>query len=63
MMEDIIKEIIRKNWVSHWGNSMGSDDRDDLERRTLQMLKEVQPIPASIIIHALIQAATKGTRG
>jgi len=55
-MEDRVKKIISDNWISHWGNSMGSSDRDDLERRTLALLKEVQPNPTSIVLHVLIQA-------
>lgn len=61
MMEEEIKRIISENWVSHWGNSMGSDQRDALYAQTLDALSQIYPSPNSIIMHAMINLVVKST--
>ncbi len=57
-VEQAIKDIISENWCSHWGNSMGSAQRDELERQTLETLKNIHPHPLNIILAALAKVVS-----
>lgn len=55
LIEQAIKDVISENWVSHWGNRMGSAERNELECQTLALLTAVQPDPLMILMAALIR--------